>query len=82
MHPVFSFLQYSAGTAALLQQMEKFCGNLASALPYLKRDFRRYRRATDSILPPYTILTPNIGTQYMILLELRETVTINCLNFY
>lgn len=52
--------EYSAGTAALLQQMENFCGNLASALPYLKRDSQRYRRSTDNILPPYTILTPNI----------------------
>ena len=55
------FPQNSAGTAALLQQMENFSGNLASALPYLKRDSLRYRRSTENILPPYTILTPNIG---------------------
>ncbi|PFX21141.1 Cadherin EGF LAG seven-pass G-type receptor 2 [Stylophora pistillata] len=52
--------QKSAGTAALLQQMENFSGNLARSLPYLKRDSHRYRRSTESILPPYTILTPNI----------------------
>ncbi|KAJ7355115.1 hypothetical protein OS493_027904 [Desmophyllum pertusum] len=51
--------QHSAGTAALLEQMENFSSNLASSLPYLKRDSRRYRRS-ESILPPYTIITPNI----------------------
>ncbi|XP_078343214.1 cadherin EGF LAG seven-pass G-type receptor 1-like [Oculina patagonica] len=52
--------QHSAGTAALLEQMENFSGNLARSLPYLKRDSHRYRRSTESILPPYTVITPNI----------------------
>ena len=58
----FQISQHSAGTAALLEQMENFSSNLASSLPYLKRDSRRYRRS-ESILPPYTIITPNIGEQ-------------------
>ena len=62
-----SIWQQSAGTAALLKQMENFSGNLARSLPYLKRDSRRYRRSTESILPPYTIITPNIGKKYILL---------------
>ena len=62
-----SIWQQSAGTAALLKQMENFSGNLARSLPCLKRDSRRYRRSTESILPPYTIITPNIGKKYILL---------------
>ena len=59
----FEISQHSAGTAELLEQMENFSGNLARSLPYLKRDSRRYRRSTESILPPYTVITPNIGEE-------------------
>lgn len=43
--------------------MENFSGNLARSLPYLKRDSRRYKRSTENILPPYTVITPNIGEE-------------------
>ena len=43
--------------------MENFSGNLARSLPYLKRDSHRYKRSTENILPPYTIITPNIGEE-------------------
>ena len=59
----FEIPQHSAGTADLLEQMENFSGNLARNLPYLKRDSNRYRRSTESILPPYTVITPNIGEE-------------------
>ena len=62
--PIF-FPQHSAGTAALLQQMENFSGNLASSLPYLKRKSHRARRDTDKVILPYTILTPNIGKEHV-----------------
>ena len=61
----FFFPQHSAGTAALLQQMENFSGNLASSLPYLKRKSHRARRDTDKVILPYTILTPNIGKEHV-----------------
>ena len=62
--PIF-FPQHSAGTAALLQQMENFSGNLASSLPYLKRKSHRARRDADKVILPYTILTPNIGKEHV-----------------
>ncbi|XP_031559365.1 cadherin EGF LAG seven-pass G-type receptor 2-like [Actinia tenebrosa] len=48
----------SAGTADLMLKMENFSGTLANNLAHLKRG--RYRRSTGSIIPPYTVLTPNI----------------------
>ncbi|XP_032221364.2 cadherin EGF LAG seven-pass G-type receptor 2 isoform X2 [Nematostella vectensis] len=48
----------SAGTADLMEKMENFSGTLANNLAHLKR--ARYRRNVESIIPPYTVITPNI----------------------
>ena len=64
---LLSIWQHSAGTVALLKQMENFSGNLARSLPHLKRDSRRYSRCTESILPLYTIITLDIGKKYILL---------------
>ena len=78
----FEISQHSAGTADLLEQMENFSGNLARNLPYLKRDSTRYRRSTENILPPYTVITPNIGKENNLSVSLFWLEVIRNLNVF